>query len=193
MSKEYAQHLQREHMSMYYEDQYDQWYNDYMSLPFKYMPNEAKLVNGEFTINVERMFDAFMRSMMLKQELDEVYSFGKGLADVLRAKQTDNGSLQTKAADFIETQLKMAVQGRRQKELSLFGRGLNRNWIKIIRTFKQLAAAPIMWLKPIAGTANGVFTSIYTAKEAVKGQIIKTHPGIPNEAVDFTVKDLARA
>lgn len=51
-----------------------------------------------------------------------------------------------------------------------------------------------MWLKPIQGTANGVFTYIYTVKEGIKGSIIQRRLfGLDNSVVDFTTSDLAWA
>lgn len=60
------------------------------------------------------------------------------------------------------------------------------------------AAAPIMWLKPLAGTANGIFTYMFTLKEAIKNDIIRggrkgSFIGINGDEVDFGVKDLAKA
>lgn len=60
------------------------------------------------------------------------------------------------------------------------------------------AAAPIMWLKPLAGTANGIFTYMFTLKEAIKNDIIRSGRkgsfiGINGDEVDFGVKDLAKA
>lgn len=59
-----------------------------------------------------------------------------------------------------------------------------------------MAAAPIMWLKPLAGTANGIFTYMYTLKEAVKNDIVKSKQignffGINGDEYMFGVADLA--
>ena len=62
----------------------------------------------------------------------------------------------------------------------------------------QSISAPIMWLKPLAGTANGVFTYMFTLKEAIKNDLIRQGKvgnflGIDGDEVGFGVKDIAKA
>jgi len=58
-----------------------------------------------------------------------------------------------------------------------------------------MAAAPVMWLKPLQGTANGIFTYMFTYKEALKNSAIRnfTWHGIQGDEFQFTQKHLADA
>jgi len=194
-SKEHRDHLYHKYLKMFYEDTFDQWYNSEEALPLKYLPNDYVLASGNYSINLEQQFDLFMRSMIYKEELDDVYAFGKGL-QYLFDPQIEDSKAWKRAKHFMKLNIEMQLKGRRQKDIQLFGRR-RKDIIKMGRTFKQGAAAPIMWLKPITGTVNGIFAFMVNIKEAMKGSIIKDaaklFPGLKlnTDIADFTVSDLA--
>lgn len=194
-SKQYQDYLKERYATMNIETEFEQWYNDEMALPFKYLPNDKTFANNGYSLNVELQFDKFMRNMIYKEELDDVHALYKGLQWTLEHKDaTTKGSPAFGASiELLDKNAKMQIQGRTQREFKtrLFKRGVNKNYIKMVNTTMQLTSAPIMWLKPITGTANGVFTYMYTLKEAAKGSVIQRIAGIENHAAAFTVSDLA--
>lgn len=194
--KEYRDYLKERYATMYVEGTFDQWYNDDMALPMKYLPNDYVEKEQAYSLNAELQFDKFMRAMINKEELDDVYALYKGLQWSLEAKDKLAGGMPTFAstADLLKTNAEMQIRGRTQRDFKtkLIKRGVNANWIKILGTFQQVTAAPIMWLKPITGTANGVFTYMYTLKESVVGSISGLNMlGIDQSAADFTAADIA--
>lgn len=195
-TKEYLDYLKERYGSMYVERYFEQWYNDEMALPFKYLPNEKILADNTYSLNVELQFDKFMRAMIYKEELDDVYALYKGLQYSLEAKDASTvAPAFAGSAELLKVNAEMQIRGRTQRQFKsrLFRRGVSKDWIKILGTVQSVVAAPIMWLKPITGTANGVFTYMYTVKEAVKGSVITKLTGIDNHAADFTSADLAWA
>lgn len=193
-TKEYREYLKERYGTMYVERYFEQWYNDEMALPFKYLPNEKILADETYSLNVELQFDKFMRAMIYKEELDDVYAMYKGLQYTVEAKDAASGiPAFSGTAELLKINAEMQIRGRTQRQFKtrLFNRGVGKDWIKILGTVQQITAAPIMWLKPITGTANGVFTYMYTVKEGIKGSVITKLSGIDNHAADFTSADLA--
>src|SRR5690606_619431 len=119
------------------------------------------------------------------------------------ATDDDDQTMFKNTADFLKIQIEQQIRGRRSQTINIFRRGNNTkytdkfNWAKVLRSFKTLTVAPIMWLKPITGTANGIFTFLFSTKEAVKGSIVKRFGtsllGMDQSTVDFTVSDLVWA
>lgn len=195
LSAKHGEYLKNKYARMYYEDQFEQWYNDEMILPFKYLPNQKVMNEGNFSKNAELQFDRFMRSMIFKEELDDAYALGKSVQYMLEDKKDDKGPMFKATINFLDDMLEMVIRGRSQRQFDskLFARGLDRDYVKIIRSAKQAVSAPIMWLKPIQGTANGVFTYMYTVKEGIKGTVmgrLGNVIGIDGSTVDFTADDL---
>lgn len=48
-------------------------------MPLKYMPSVHQLAAGNFSIQVEHMFDRFTRNMIIKEEMDEAFAIGRGI------------------------------------------------------------------------------------------------------------------
>lgn len=64
----------------------------------------------------------------------------------------------------------------------------------MLRSLKNAASAPIMWLKPLQGTANGVFTYMFTLKESIKDSITSRGVwGVDGDQASFTFRDVTWA
>lgn len=130
LSAKHAEHLKNHYGKMYYEEYFEQWYNDEMILPFKYLPNEKAMNQENFSLNAEMQFDRFMRAMIFKEELDDVYALGKSIQWSLQLKtDSDLKPMFKNTTNFLDDMLEMVIRGRTQRsfEGKMFGRGLNRD------------------------------------------------------------------
>lgn len=171
-----------------------------------YLGNEYINSSGNFSVNAEVQFDKFVTRMLMKEEAEDVYGFGKAMMLYLQAKTKDGSLVYKNTIEYMQTALEMQVRGRKQYDVPFLSRNsnvfrsangdLNRvNWAKVIRAFRSATAAPIMWLKPLSGTANGIFTYMYTLKEAIKNDIMRSGRlgswvGVNGDEYNFGVKDL---
>jgi len=157
----------------------------------KYLGSDYSNSSDNYSINPEIQFDKFVRNSILKEELEEVYAYGKGIQLYLNndpENLDEQGKpMLTNTMEYLKTALDMQVRGR--KQLKVPGDFIQRNgsvirtgdgqriymidWAKVLRTLKSAASAPIMWLKPLQGTANGIFTYMYTLKEAIKNDMLR--------------------
>lgn len=183
-------------------------FNETEALPIKYTGSKYTNSTGNYSINAEVQFDKFARNMIYKDELDDVYAFGVGLMEYLnKKKDLQHQPLFENTVKYLETAIEMQVRGR--KQLNFPGGFVQRNgsiirngqgniykfdWIKMLRSAKTAASAPIMWLKVPQGTANGIFTYMFTLKESIKDSLIKSGQignwmGIDGDQTSFTFKD----
>ncbi len=58
---------------------------------------------------------------------------------------------------------------------------------------KSVVSAPIMWLKPINGTRNGLFISMLNAKKSIADSVSYNLFGVDEDVVDFTFTDMGAA
>lgn len=182
----------------------------------KYLGSDYANSSNNYSINPEIQFDKFIRNSILKEELEEVYAYGKGIQLYLNndpSKLDEQGKpMMSNTIEYLKTALDFQVRGR--KQLKVPGGFIQRNgsiirtgdgqrvymidWAKVLRTLKSAASAPIMWLKPLQGTANGIFTYMYTLKEAIKNDMLRQKNvgnfiGIDGDEVGFGVKDIRDA
>ena len=168
-------------------------------LDIKYLGNPDIEASENYSRNVEVILDVFVRGLKDKQHLDDVFHFAHGLRDVLAMKKGKDGNmLFSDTIDFIENRIVSDVMGKRktqkwsQKEFRI-GSGTPISIDALVRQAKHKVGWTIMWMKPISGTANGLFTGMVNFKEGLVGTIAEKFHGIEGTAVDFTVKDLANA
>lgn len=194
---------------MFEEANFELDWNEIEAVPIKYLGNEWIDSSRLYSRNAEYQFDLFTRNMEMKDALEDAYAFGKGLQLYLNISDPENPNkaMYENTIEFLEKQIDMQVRNRDQRDFS--GGFVQRNivparlgtsrstmglsWVKIIRNLTRLAAAPIMWLKPLQGTANGIFITMYSIKEAIKDSVLKSGKihGIDGDQVSFTIKDLA--
>lgn len=192
-SKEHLDYQIKQYTTMFEEREFERWYDEDIAIPFRFLPNEQIMTQELFTVNVEMQFDRFVRNALLKKHLDEVYAIGKGFQAVFETKKTHTGAPMLRSADTLETMLKMYVQGKTQKDLSLGGRSRYSNLVQVIKTFKKAISAPLMWFKVIPATANFLQASILNHKEAIKGSLVSRRTDINPAFIDFTETDLLAA
>lgn len=183
--------------SYFIEDTFENHSHEDTAIPMMYMG--SALIDSDpmkFSFNVERQFDQFMRRMIFKEELDDVYSLGKGVQYYLEFEKQG----MTRSANYLKTQVELQVRNRNQRSTKPEFNAKNASridWLKVLSSSKSLAAAPVMWFNWIGGTANGVFAYMYTHKEGLKNSILASDKGpwkgIDQNHVDFTEKDLVSA
>lgn len=190
------------------EDQYEQAFNYHEAVPMKYLGSDFIDSNQNFSMNAERQFEKFVANMTMKKYLDDVYAFGKGLMYYLEYSRADENNRYTNTIEYLKTALEMQVRGRKQMEFKpgflgrqdwsardTKGNVYAVDWLKVLRSARNVASAPIMWLKAGPGIANGIFAYLFTFKEAIKNDLIKAGPiakmtGIEGDEFSFRAKDL---
>jgi hypothetical protein len=181
--------------TFYIEDVYEGWNNTEEAIPMKYTGSTKMDANVNlFSMNVEVQFDQFVKSYTFKEEMDDVFALGKGIQYAANAKNFKNTS------GFLETAIEQQVRGRTQIRTSNFNflskNKMNLDFLKLISSTKNIASAPAMWFNYIGGTANGIYTYMYAAKDAVRNSAIKfghKFHGIEGSSIDMTVSDFADA
>lgn len=192
LNKNRAKEAWKRFSSFYIEDVYEGWHSQTEALPMKYLGNSIIDANPQkFSMNIEYQFDKFMKAYINKEELDDVYALGKGIQYMAQSNQQD------RLADFLDKQIKQQIQGISQSRTSkknFVGKNkYNLDFLKMLGGLKNVAAAPIMWLNIVGGSANSVFTYMFAVKESVKNQVMKNGAdffGIDGKSVDFTAEDL---
>lgn len=194
--KERLKEVWRRFSSFYVEDVYEGWNNTEEAIPMKYMGSPKMDSNPNlYSLNIEHQFDKFMRAYLFKEEMDDVYALGKGIEFQLKAEgKFDN------TASYMSTTIEQLLRGRTQQRNSksnfLSKNRHNIDFFKIMAETKNIAAAPIMWFNYIGGTANGIFTYMFTLKETIRNGAIKAghkFHGINGSSIDMTPKDFASA
>ena len=168
-------------------------------LDIKYLGNPEIEASENYTKNVEVIFDVFMRGLLNKKHMDDVFHMGFALRDILSLKQHgDKTPMFERTMGFIEDRIVSDVMGKRkvskwsQKPLRLTN-DMAISPDEIIRQVKHKVGWSVMWVKPISGLANGLFTHLVTLKEGITGSIGMKFHGLDGRAVDFTAKDFAQA
>lgn len=192
-SKDVWKHYYHKYMTLFYENNYEQWSNEHEALPIKYLGNDYQNTEN-YSLNLENIFDRFVRNMEMKKELDPVHAIGRGLQIYYKMKDSKDYS---NTVDFLEDHILLDILDR--KHVTNFFRKkvrVNGNQIdvsKVFRSLKNAVAAPIMWLQPINGTRNALFISMLNAKKSIADSVTATLPGIDQNVVDFTMTDMAEA
>lgn len=208
LNERYRKELWKRATTLQVEDEYEEMFNEVEALPMKNLGSDYSNTVGNYSINAEVQFDLFVRNMIYKDELDDVFAFGVGLKDYLvKKKDIAHQPLFENTVKYLETAIEMQVRGR--KQLNFPGGFVQRNgsiirngqgniykfdWIKMLRSAKSMASAPIMWLKLPQGTANGIFTYMFSLKEGIKDSLIRSSKignwmGIDGDQASFTFRD----
>jgi hypothetical protein len=192
--------------SSFLDDAYEGHDQEEYGLPVKYLGNAYVNSSDNYTKNLEIIFDKFSRSMINKRHMDDIYSLGRGIQYFLRLRESRQPMFKN-TIGFIDDHMTMGLLNKR-KDLTWMRRKIQIGTLKskdgielpfhldfgrILLGLKSAVSAPIMWLKPIQGTRNGIFISMITAKDSIKGSISENIFGIDGTNVDFGVTDLAWA
>jgi hypothetical protein len=199
-SPEMLKFIRLKYTTNFYESMYDGWFSTDEAIPMKYLDNKEILDNDNFSTDLDHVMNNFVRQYAYKQYLDEVYAFGQASKLYLQAKaEADSNINYEKLVDWFENSIDLHVLGRRQQEMQMTRRewrlntanGFKRfNWPKFLRSLKQFFAASTMWLKPIGGTANFVFASLYTLKEGIRSSVGTKIYGTDKDNQDFGIADI---
>lgn len=204
-SSEYWKNIFDHHFTMFREGAFENWFNNTEAVPMRFLGSTAINSSRNYTRNAEYQFDKFVNAMLAKEELDDVYAYGKGLQIYLGLKvDHDKEPLYQNTIDYLETAIEMQIQGKKQRNfpggfvqrngsIVRVGKGdtYKLDWLKMLRSLKNGASAPIMWLKPLQGTANGVFTYMFTLKESIKDSFTSRGIlGVDGDQASFTFEDM---
>ena len=200
--KQMLDFIKMKYTTNFYESMYDGWFSTDEAMPMKYLDNKEILDNNNFSTDLDHVMNNFVRQYTYKQELDEVYAYGVASKLYLQAKAVADENINyTKLVDWFEDSINLHVLGYKQSELTMRKRewkintskGFKTfNWPKFLRSVKAFFGASTMWLKPISGTANFVFASLYTLKEGVRNSITNKMYGTDKDNTDFGVLDIAK-
>ena len=116
-NKEYRQELWRRHVTLHHEVEHELEFNELEVIPLKYLGSDYLNTSENYSINAEMNFDKFVRNALLKEELEQVYAYGKGIQYYLAAKgNTDETGAHEfdNTISYLKTALESQVRGRRQ-------------------------------------------------------------------------------
>ena len=195
--------FEEENYYAYGEDQ-----STFNAVKVRYMGGEYSIAGQQHSFNLEKMHADFMVNMYQKKYMDNALAMADGLKSFYEAKAEVGQT--ARYAPVIEMLDKHIVNtllqelGYRQtiltkRELTippLFegGKAQRINYWKALMALKNIATAKALWLKVIAGTANGLLITFQTAVNAVGGSVSKRvlkAKGLDTDDIDFTISDLA--
>jgi hypothetical protein len=163
---------------------YDRWDNSREAIPMKYLDDQRINDNENYTRNLELSIDSFVKQHFYKANLDEVHAFGKGLKTFIdyRAQMGEGQEFQS-LSNWLDDSINLHILGIKQKEIKFSARSAGKstpegykqfNGVKFLRSVKTFFGGATMWLKPFTGTANAIFASIVTIKEALRNSLFMT-------------------
>jgi len=176
-------------------------------VPIKYMGGQRIMEEELYTFSSELAFGGFIENLIMKKHLDDVGSFGTALKMHLGIKeQNGNDDGWKESIRFVEDNLKFHIVGKKyrtkltrkpiviktytDKEGNTKRIAIDTS--KLMNQAKMYLSYSLMGLKVVAPAVNTALVIMLTTKDAVKGSIAKSL-GIPEEEIDFTLKDLKNA
>jgi hypothetical protein len=166
-------------------------------LPLKYMGNPEIIADMDHSLDAERLYKQFMENLISKKHLDPLVSIAHGLKAHLEQKSRVDNKEFKNTIKFIEDQLVGNVFKARKttnwtsKTITTTG-GNVITIDNIIDALRVGTTWSSMILKPVMGTKNAILNIMLATKEGLKGSL-GTLSGEDPQAIDFTLKDLARA
>jgi hypothetical protein len=178
--------------------------------------NSDMILSESFSFDVEKAYKEFMKSLIMKDEMDPVYSYGEGLKGYLATTVNEKGQPQYKALvgfldDQIVTQVLNSVKTTKltRKNLSFY---VNDKWAKtfgvtpgrkeitldkVLHIFKSTTSVVGMGFKIVSGTFNGLMAGLLNTIKALQGSLAKrasvwslgTMPNVAKEDIDFSLRD----
>lgn len=200
LSKEAAQYQYDSYLSGFTEEMYKGTDTKY-GVPIKFMESPKIVGANNYTYSTEIAFKGFIKNLILKDELDDTYSLGTAMKNLLKEDIDKDGNLNYKnTVDFLESQIQLHVLDtknpteftRKKFRAKIGSKEVVLSPERIMRTTKSWISASSMWLKFPAGVANTALITILNHKDSVKGSIAKAF-GIPEEDIDYTYSDLLSA
>ena len=205
ISKEILSSTYKRVATMYYEDAFEEWDNSQDALPLKYLGSDSMNISNNYSLDLYNIFSKFMGSCIKKEYMDDVYVVGEGIKNLmeLKAKTANSPQLFKKSISMLESLIMNQVLGKPRipkltTRIPFTKRGADgsRHQIslyKLIKSLKSFVSLSMLALHPIGGLKNAVFINILSAKESMKGSILKRMTGIDGTEIDFTAKDIGFA
>lgn len=171
-------------------------------VPLKYLvKNSSEIVESQnHSLNAQDAFKRFNRGLIMKKHLDEVYSMGEGLRSYLSMKKTDMGGTFKNTAKMLEDQILLHVLDltpadritSKPIEFTVGKQKIVLSPEKAALTLKHAVSAMTMFIRPVAGFANGVLITMLNLLEASKGSMARL-AGFPPEDIDYGLWDYVKA
>lgn len=186
---------------------------DAKGIPLKYYQGKnSNIIMGEnHSFDVEKSYKMFTQSLIMKDEMDDVYGFSEGLKTFLMFKTGPGGGARYKRTlEWLDDQVIQQVLSRKKDVLASKGpltfyvtREQSERWgieegrysmsfSKVMDMLRSGTSIALMMFKPISGTANGALVLALNVVKASAGSIAK-RAGVPKEDIDFTLSDLVAA
>jgi hypothetical protein len=184
-------------MTSFIEDTYEAPDMEF-GMPVKYLGNARITASGAYTRNLEDMFTKFMGTMVEKEYMDDVYAFAKGVQTHLSLRTVDGKPKFGNTVKFLEGKimvdlLKKDFTPKWTRHGVNLGHGRKVNVESVMKAIKKLTSYTIMWLKPVSGTANGLFGFLHAGNKGLQGLVAQKFVGINGSQVDYTSEDWAWA
>ena len=169
-------------------------------LRVKYLGSYELEAADMFTKNVEFIFDKFMKNLIYKKHLDDVYHYGLGLQIYLQMKRPPNStqSYFKNTVSFLEHHMEsQLLNAKRKTKWSRAGIRPTRyvdididNMINLLRNFTTMS---VMWLKPVTGIANGIFTWMINHRKAAVTSLLKLDKNVNVNKLDYGEREFWEA
>lgn len=157
-----------------------------IGVPLKYMSNDF-IDDNEHSYNVANSVDVFVRHMLFKEEMDDIYHLGKATIAVMGDLNDPNardakGNLRLQNAIFaLQNHLDQQILGRRKMTFKWTQNEVtNRNIDRAFDNIGGLISKNAFWFAPITGLANGLYNAITAGKEGLIGSLSKRYFGDEN-------------
>jgi len=192
------------------EKEFENWFDDNMAMPLKYMGNHYIDSSKNYTRNMETIFAKAVTELERTDQLNDVYALGTALQYKFKYgdPNSENPVLYTRLSEFLDAKLIHDVQ-KRSKPISYLRTKkvripmLTNNGVKpipvsldqVLMGFRSWGSAITMWAKPFQGTGNALHATILTHREGLKGTLIKKLKflNIGSGIADFSAKTIAKA
>jgi hypothetical protein len=167
-------------------------YQELGSIPIKYMENSNIIGQQAHSFNAELAFKMYMEHMMFREEMDSIFSLGKGVVFMLKASphKLEN------TIEFLENRIAMDILNQKaatkfmRKDMKVLGRTINTD--NTLDAMRRLVSKSTMILKPVSGTRNMLLITYLNWKKGAIGSIAK-RSGVPESQIDFTGSDIISA
>lgn len=193
-----AAELYTRNFTFTHEFTYDKVDHTKFGIPMKYLGLSVNDSTTDYSYNVERQFDLFMRNMILKEELDDVFYMAKGLETTIAKEQEVNPETLKHTGLELQRFLDVDILGIRTKiPTTTYSKGNAEKFsvIKLLDVATSVASQSLLGVKFVGAAATNAYQYIMMWKEAARHSAlgrVKIN-GATGDPYGFTLKDLAFA
>jgi hypothetical protein len=188
----------------YLDYNYEDYDNLGSGLPLKYLGNSRMDEQFLYSDNLGLAFNAFVKNIEWKKQMDNIYILSKGLKSVVEmAQHQSNNPILKNELEYLRRTVPYELTGLKIEELTnekllkenkvSFGssRVYKIDWLKVLKGLQSWSTRSMMAGRFKQGIGNAMHSSLITYQNAIKDSIAKrAFAGITGNEIDFTTTDL---